>query len=83
MPGGEGVEGREEPLSLAWGCMVGTCASLCSGVFSDGNFTYIVEPREMARSLEPPQVSPSRSPPSYALAHPHGLSQWLSRLLPW
>lgn len=41
---------------------MGTCDSLCSGVFSDGNFTYIVEPREMSRSQEPPQVSPSWSP---------------------
>lgn len=36
--------------------------SLCSGVFSDGNFTYIMEPREMARPRGPPQVSPHCSP---------------------
>lgn len=54
-------EGKSLP-PWPWGCTVGTCASLCSGVFSDGNFTYIVEPREMSRSQEPPQVSPSRSP---------------------
>ncbi|XP_038485162.1 disintegrin and metalloproteinase domain-containing protein 11 isoform X11 [Canis lupus familiaris] len=29
--------------------------STAAGVFSDGNFTYIVEPREMARPQEPPQ----------------------------
>lgn len=33
--------------------------SHCSGVFSDGNFTYIVEPREMAGPWENAQVSPS------------------------
>ena len=33
--------------------------SHCSGVFSDGNFTYIVEPREMAGPRENAQVSPS------------------------
>lgn len=58
--------------------------SCCSGVFSDGNFTYIVEPREMAGPREPPQVSPSRSPLS-ALprsehpsgCHPSGLCCFL------
>lgn len=48
--------------------------SLCSGVFSDGNFTYIVEPREMARPQEPPQVSPSRSPLTACYAR---TSSWL------
>lgn len=47
--------------------------SHCSGVFSDGNFTYIVEPREMAGPLENTQVSPSPSPPKALPArHPSG-----------
>lgn len=59
--------------------------SLCSGVFSDGNFTYIVEPREMARPQEPPQVSPSRSPLT-ALLRTHTLlacPNGCRCLLPW
>lgn len=32
-------------------------ASLHSGVFSDGNLTYIIEPKEMAGPWGPPQVS--------------------------
>ncbi|XP_038485135.1 disintegrin and metalloproteinase domain-containing protein 11 isoform X5 [Canis lupus familiaris] len=42
---------RGNPHSFA---ALSTCQGL-HGVFSDGNFTYIVEPREMARPQEPPQ----------------------------
>lgn len=72
-----GVGGGEEPgLGMRGGDLR---LSLCSGVFSDGNFTYIVEPREMARPQDPPQVSPSWSPLTACYARtPCGLSQWLS-----
>lgn len=33
-------------------------ACLHSGVFSDGNFTYTVEPRVLVESQEVPQVGP-------------------------
>uniref|UniRef100_A0A8C4LYB6 ADAM metallopeptidase domain 11 n=1 Tax=Equus asinus asinus TaxID=83772 RepID=A0A8C4LYB6_EQUAS len=42
---------RGNPRSFA---ALSTCQGL-HGVFSDGNFTYIVEPREMARPREAPQ----------------------------
>ncbi|XP_027424063.1 disintegrin and metalloproteinase domain-containing protein 11 isoform X2 [Zalophus californianus] len=42
---------RGNPQSFA---ALSTCQGL-HGVFSDGNFTYILEPREMARTQEPPQ----------------------------
>ncbi|XP_025773197.1 disintegrin and metalloproteinase domain-containing protein 11 [Puma concolor] len=45
---------RGNPHSFA---ALSTCQGL-HGVFSDGNFTYIVEPREMARPREPPQYEP-------------------------
>uniref|UniRef100_A0A9L0RHT9 ADAM metallopeptidase domain 11 n=1 Tax=Equus caballus TaxID=9796 RepID=A0A9L0RHT9_HORSE len=43
---------RGNPRSFA---ALSTCQGL-HGVFSDGNFTYVVEPREMARPQEAPQV---------------------------
>ncbi|XP_017526432.1 disintegrin and metalloproteinase domain-containing protein 11 isoform X3 [Manis javanica] len=42
---------RGSPHSFA---AISTCQGL-HGVFSDGNFTYIMEPREMARPREAPQ----------------------------
>ncbi|XP_077603912.1 disintegrin and metalloproteinase domain-containing protein 11 [Crocuta crocuta] len=42
---------RGNPYSFA---ALSTCQGL-HGVFSDGNFTYIVEPREMATPQDPPQ----------------------------
>lgn len=49
----------EEPPGLGTGGDGGELRfSHCSGVFSDGNFTYIVEPREMAGPRENAQVSP-------------------------
>lgn len=41
----------------AWPGMEENLASLHSGVFSDGNLTYIIEPKEMAGPWGPPQVS--------------------------
>lgn len=75
---GEGLGGGKSLQPLVWGCMVGSCTSLCSGVFSDGNFTYIVEPREMATPQDPPQVSPSSPLRQPCRARPPGFSQWLS-----
>uniref|UniRef100_A0A452UF77 ADAM metallopeptidase domain 11 n=1 Tax=Ursus maritimus TaxID=29073 RepID=A0A452UF77_URSMA len=67
---------RGNPHSFA---ALSTCQGL-HGVFSDGNFTYIVEPREMARPQDPPQVSPSWSPLTACYARsPCGLSQWQVR----
>lgn len=43
--------------SSAWSRMEENLASLHSGVFSDGNLTYIIEPKEMAGPWGPPQVS--------------------------
>lgn len=40
-----------------WGVLE-SHASLHSGVFSDGNFTYTVEPRVLVESQEVPQVGP-------------------------
>ena len=57
--------------------------SLRSGVFSDGNFTYIVEPREMARPQEPPQVSPSQSSDSPPTHIPMACPNGCRCLLPW
>lgn len=41
----------------AWPRMEQNLTSLHSGVFSDGNLTYIIEPKEMAGPWGPPQVS--------------------------
>lgn len=43
--------------ACAWPWMVANYASLYSGVFSDGNLTYIIEPKEMAGPWGPPQVN--------------------------
>ncbi|XP_077020258.1 disintegrin and metalloproteinase domain-containing protein 11-like [Tamandua tetradactyla] len=47
---------RGNPHSFA---ALSTCQGL-HGVFSDGNFTYIVEPQEMAGPQEAPLVSPAQ-----------------------
>lgn len=57
--GGGGVSGGHSAAvgACAWPSMVANRASLYSGVFSDGNLTYIVEPKEIAGPWGPPQVN--------------------------